>query len=88
MTRVWFIIVVIKYTREHIDVLCVGDVLEMFDRYIKINEKRITAGQNSSGSWYCKELIAETTKELKELISEVNQILNEYNQNGKEKKKE
>jgi len=51
----------------------------MFDRYIKINEKRIIAGQTSSGMWYCKELIAEDTKELKELIGNVNLILNEYN---------
>ena len=51
----------------------------MFDRYIKINEKRIIAGQTSSGVWYCKELIAEDTKELKELIGNVNLILNEYN---------
>ena len=59
----------------------------MFDKYIKINEKRIEAGQTSSGVWYCKNLIAETPKELETLISEVNKILNQYN-NDKEKKKE
>lgn len=51
----------------------------MFDRYIKINEKRIIAGQTSSGVWYCKELVAETTNELKVLIGETNRILNDFN---------
>jgi len=51
----------------------------MLDKYIKINEKKIVAGQTSSGVWYCKELVAETPKELKELIGEVNQTLNDYN---------
>jgi len=60
----------------------------MFDKYIKINEKRITAGQNSSGVWYCKELIAETPAELKKLIGEVNSILNEYNSENKKKEKQ
>jgi len=45
----------------------------MFDKYVKkINEKKIVAGQTSSGVWYCKELVAETTTELKLLIGEVN----------------
>lgn len=57
----------------------------MFDKYIKINEKRITAGQTSTGVWYCKELIAETPTELKQLIGEINNILNEYNQVKKER---
>lgn len=57
----------------------------MFDRYIKVNEKRIIAGQTSSGTWYCKEVIAETTGELKTLINEINLIMNEYNTEVKEK---
>jgi hypothetical protein len=59
----------------------------MFDKYVKVNEKRIVAGQTSNGVWYCKELIAETTKELNQLISEVNKILNEYNAIKDEKNK-
>ena len=59
----------------------------MFDKYIKINEKRIIAGQTSSGIWYCKELIAETTTELREIINEVNIILNDYNNNDKKNEK-
>jgi hypothetical protein len=55
----------------------------MFDRYIKINEKRIIAGQTSSGIWYCKELIAEDTIELKTVINDVNIILNEFNNETK-----
>ena len=51
----------------------------MFDKYVKVNEKRIVAGQTSNGIWYCKEVIAETPKELETVISEVNKILNEYN---------
>jgi len=58
----------------------------MFDKYVKkINEKKIVAGQTSSGVWYCKELVAETTTELKLLIGEVNNIMNKYN-NEKRKK--
>jgi len=58
----------------------------MFDKYIKINEKRIIAGQTSSGVWYCKELIAETTEELKTMIGEVNTILNTFNTGNETKK--
>jgi len=58
----------------------------MLDKYIKINEKKISAGQTSSGIWYCKELIAETPSELKILIGEVNTILNTFNTENKEKK--
>jgi hypothetical protein len=57
----------------------------MFDKYVKINEKKIVAGQTSSGVWYCKELVAETTTELKLLIGEVNNIMNKYNNEKKEK---
>lgn len=51
----------------------------MLDKYIKVNEKKILAGQNSSGMWLCKELAADNTKELKTLILDVNKILNEVN---------
>jgi hypothetical protein len=51
----------------------------MLDRYINVNNKKISAGQNSQGFWFCKEIIAENTKELKELITEINKILNEFN---------
>jgi hypothetical protein len=51
----------------------------MFDKYVKVNDKKIVAGQTSSGVWYCKEAVAETTGELKSLLSEINKILNEYN---------
>jgi hypothetical protein len=57
----------------------------MFEKYITIKERKIICGQTSTGTWYCKELPAETTSELKMLIGEINQILNQYN-NNKEKK--
>jgi len=60
----------------------------MFDKFIKINEKRIIAGQTSSGVWYCKELMAETPNELKTLISDINKILNDYNNNIDKKTKD
>lgn len=51
----------------------------MFEKYITIKESKILCGQTSSGVWYCKELPADTTAELKMLIGEVNNILNGYN---------
>ena len=63
----------------------------MFNKYIKINEKKISVGQDGkTGGWYCKNLDAETISELKVLIGEVNEILNMYNQktdDGGDKKK-
>lgn len=58
----------------------------VFDKYIKINEKKIVVGQTSSGVWYCKEAVVETTSELKVLLGDINTILNEYNNGVKEKK--
>lgn len=55
----------------------------MLDKYIKINEKQIICGQTSSGVWYCKELPANTTAELRVMIGEVNDILNSYNTDDK-----
>lgn len=52
----------------------------VLDKYIKINEKQIIAGQTAAGVWYCKELPANTTKELRNLISEINIILNKANE--------
>ena len=52
----------------------------VLDKYIKINDKQIVAGQTSAGIWYCKELPANTTKELKTLIGEINSILNKANE--------
>lgn len=52
----------------------------MFEKYITIKEKpRIICGQTSSGIWYCKELQADCTSELKQLVGETNKILNEFN---------
>lgn len=51
----------------------------MFNKYIKVNEKKIIVGQTSSGVWYCKEAVVETTQELKVLIGDINVILNECN---------
>lgn len=51
----------------------------MLDKYIQLKENKIVCGQTSSGVWYCKEVPAESTKELKILIGEINKILNEYN---------
>jgi hypothetical protein len=59
----------------------------MFERYITIKEKMIICGQNNSGLWYCKELPADTTAELKVLIGEINGILNEYNNKTKKEEK-
>jgi len=58
----------------------------MFEKYISIKESKILCGQTSSGIWYCKELPAETTSELKVLIGEVNVILNTYNKYDKKEK--
>ena len=51
----------------------------MFEKFKIINEAKIICGQTSSGTWYCKELPANNTKELDHLISEINSILNKYN---------
>jgi len=58
----------------------------MLDRYIKVNEKKIVAGQTAAGVWYCKELVAETPSHLKQLVADVNNILNEYNAESKNEK--
>ena len=58
----------------------------MLDKYITIKDKPITCGQTSNGIWYCKELPAETVKELDVLIGEINQILNKYNNKQETKK--
>lgn len=58
----------------------------MLDKYIKINERVIIAGQTSGGIWYIKELPAQDTKELDALIGEANRICNKYNQGVKNKK--
>ena len=55
----------------------------MLDKYVKINDRQIICGQTSTGIWYCKELPANTTLELKLLIGEINSILNEYNNDKK-----
>ena len=60
----------------------------MFEKYVKLNEKQIICGQTSNGVWYCKELPCNTPSELAYLIGEINQILNEYNTEKKEKKKD
>ena len=51
----------------------------MFEKYIVINETKIICGQTANGTWYCKELPANSTKEIDILIGEVNSILNKYN---------
>lgn len=51
----------------------------MFEKYIMIRDSKIICGQNNSGVWYCKELPADNTKEMDNLINEVNAILNKYN---------
>ena len=55
----------------------------MLDRYIKINERVIIAGQTSSGIWYIKELPCNDTKELEKQIKECNRICNKYNKKEK-----
>ena len=51
----------------------------MLDRYIQVKDRMIVCGQNSNGFWYCKELPANTTGELNDLINTVNGILNKFN---------
>ena len=60
----------------------------MFEKYISIKESNIVAKQTSGGSWYCSELPARTTRELDDLIGEVNRILNKYNKDVVKKSKE
>lgn len=59
-----------------------------FVRYLKIdNSELIHAGQDpKTKEWYCKDLPARTTTELRRLMGEINAILNEYNFEEKEKK--
>jgi len=52
----------------------------MFEKYIMVKENKILCGQTSSGIWYCKELPVDSVSELRGLIGEVNNILNEYNE--------
>ena len=52
----------------------------MFEKYIMIKENKIVCGQTASGIWYCKELPVDSVGELRGLIGEVNNILNEYNE--------
>ena len=59
----------------------------MLDKFINIKDKMIVCGQNNSGVWYCKEVAADTTQELKVLIGEINVILNEYNSKTKKEEK-
>ena len=56
-------------------------------KYININEKMIIAGQTSGGIWYIKELPANNTQELEQLIGECNKICNHYNQQNTNVKK-
>jgi len=60
----------------------------LFEKYINMINKDIpiTCGQTSQGYWYCKELKAENTEELKNLINEINKILNGYNKKEESKK--
>jgi len=58
----------------------------MLDKYIKINEKVIESKQTSSGIWYCSSVTAETTKEMDQLIGQLNSIYNKYNNPIKNKK--
>jgi len=51
----------------------------MFEKYIVLNEAKIVCGQTNSGTWYCKELPANSVREMDLLINEVNCILNKYN---------
>lgn len=59
----------------------------MLDKYIRINDRPIVVGQSSSGIWYTKELVANTTVEADKLIGEMNTICNKYNKETIEKKK-
>jgi len=65
----------------------------MFDRYININEYKIS-GRQASGLWQCSEFTVsgrtpkEVLKEYDYMISEINRINNKYNVEEKEKKKD
>lgn len=51
----------------------------VLDKYVTINERQIISGQDKDKLWFCKEFPAETTKEVKEIITELNRIYNEAN---------
>lgn len=52
----------------------------MFEKYITIRESKIVCGQRATdGLWYCKELPADNSNELGELITAVNKVLNKHN---------
>ena len=56
----------------------------MFEKYLVIKENKILCGQNATtGTWYCKELPADSTQELDNLINDINKILNKYNKKEK-----
>lgn len=57
----------------------------VLDKYIRINDRPIVVGQSSSGIWYTKELVANTTAEADKLIGEMNNICNKYNKDTIEK---
>jgi len=59
----------------------------VLDKYIRINDRPIVVGQSSSGIWYTKELVANTTAEADKLIGEMNNICNRYNKDTIEKNK-
>lgn len=52
----------------------------MFEKYIMIRDSKVLFGQNAtSGAWYCKELPANDLKEMDQLMTEANVILNKHN---------
>lgn len=60
----------------------------VLDKYIKINDRQIISGQDKDKLWFCKEFPADTTKEVKDIITELNKIYNEANKEMTSKKKE
>jgi hypothetical protein len=57
----------------------------VLDKYISINDNKILVGQYpSTGAWYCKELPAKDSVELKKNIGDVIIVLNYYNNEVKE----
>lgn len=57
---------------------------KMFEKYIMIKETKIVCGQNATtGGWYCKELPADTIKDMDIFIGEISKILNKHNKKEK-----
>lgn len=61
-------------------------MIDMFDKYIRMEIEKYRVKQNSDGTWICSDIKANTIKELDINIGEVNKVLNKYNKENDKKK--